>query len=331
MGIQADGKIVVVGPVFGYGGAHYVARLNANGTLDPTFGGDGKITSDFGAANAVAIQSNGRIVVGGHKLVGNDYDFTLVRYTANGALDSTFDGDGKVSTGLGAHEDINGLAIQTYDGKIVAAGHSSGDDPTQFALARYNSNGALDSTFDGDGKVRTGISGYDVFANAVAIQPNGKIVAAGRTVGAGSTDFELMRYNTNGALDERRSRRQLRLRPRPLHHDRGARQRFRKRRWQSHDPLGRRRRPRAGGRDPARRRQDRRDGQRHHRLVSDRPRALPRHGELSDDCHKPRPQTAAASRRRCSQAVGNRLPAAELSPQHVGAPRRALGASEQHR
>ena len=170
----------------------------APGDLDPTFSGDGKLLDGIlsngdDQADGVAVQPDGKIVVAGTKYNGSNYDFALVRYNPDGLLDTTFDSDGKVTTPIGtSDEGAHDVAIQP-DGKIVAAGYSHNGSNDDFALVRYNSNGSLDTTFDGDGKVTTPIGTLDDIAHAVAIQPDGKIVAAG--YGA------LVRYNTDGSLD----------------------------------------------------------------------------------------------------------------------------------
>jgi uncharacterized delta-60 repeat protein len=200
--IQSDGKIMVAG--YSYNGSNYdfaLTRYNANGSLDTTFDGDGKVTTAVGSshdeANSVAIQSDGKIVVAGSSVNGGWKDFALARYNTNGSPDTTFDGDGKVTTSVGSFDDYAySVAIQS-DGKIVIAGVSSGD----FALVRYNSNGSLDTTFDFDGKVTTAVgSSYD-YANSVTIQSDGKIVVAGSSYNGSSHDFALARYNSNGSLD----------------------------------------------------------------------------------------------------------------------------------
>ena len=146
-----------------------LARYNPNGSLDTSFSGDGKQTTDFGGvdgANGVAIQGDGKIVAvggGGRRR----HDFALARYNPNGSLDTSFSGDGKQTTDFGGFDEANGVALQG-DGKIVAVGAADGasDD---FALARYNPNGSLDTTFSGDGKQTTDFGGFDE-ANAVALQ-----------------------------------------------------------------------------------------------------------------------------------------------------------------
>jgi uncharacterized delta-60 repeat protein len=211
--IQSDGKIVVAGQAqIGLANTDFaLARYNANGSLDTTFDTDGKVTTDFKAtesdgAYGVAIQSDGKIVAAGFMPVDatNLSDFALARYNANGSLDTTFDTDGKVTTHFGGawHDLAFGVVIQS-DGKIVAGGEANGGSGvSDFALARYNANGSLDSTFDTDGKVTTDFAGNIDAARGVAIQSDGKIVAAGiANMGGTSHDFALARYGTGGTLD----------------------------------------------------------------------------------------------------------------------------------
>src|SRR5439155_1217874 len=132
---------------------------------------------------AIALQTDGKIVVAGQAnnfKTGNS-DFGLARYNRNGTLDKTFNGDGKLTTDFGFDDGASSLAIQT-NGKIVIAGQSFNPNifNYDFALARYNSNGSLDNTFDGDGKKTTNFFGNGDFAYSVAIQPDGKIVVAGQ-------------------------------------------------------------------------------------------------------------------------------------------------------
>jgi uncharacterized delta-60 repeat protein len=194
--IQADGKIVVAGShsnCFCINNSSFaVVRYNPNGTLDTSFNGTGKVitqvNSSWGYAKSVAIQADGKIVVAGNS--GN-YNFAIVRYNVDGSLDTTFNGTGKVITpgGSGA----NSVAIQA-DGKIIAAGSSP------FTLVRYNTDGTLDTSFNGTGKVITSVGNAGSGAEELAIQPDGKIVAAGYAVGA-NNDFAFVRYNPNGSLD----------------------------------------------------------------------------------------------------------------------------------
>lgn len=209
--VQPDGKVVAAGDsrdgVLFPDTDFALARYRSDGTLDPTFDGDGIVITGFGEedlAHAVAIQPNGKIVVAGHTWAEDRpgilfQRFALARLHPNGSLDFTFDDDGKVSTDLfGGNDRANAVAIQR-DGKIVVAG-SAFVSGRRFAVARYNPNGSLDRTFSGDGKLSTTFAGGDAEANAVAIQADGKIVVAGRTASGGG-DVALARYNANGTLD----------------------------------------------------------------------------------------------------------------------------------
>jgi uncharacterized delta-60 repeat protein len=172
------------------------------------FGTAGKVRTDFGGddiANALAIQPDGKIIAAGR----TGSAFALARYTRDGRLDRRFGSGGKVVTDFGAPAGKDALlsphgaaavAIQG-DGKIVAAGGRG----SNFALARYLPDGRLDPTFGEGGKVVTDVRAhpnqFDAYwergANAVAIQPDGKIIAAG----AGPRDFALARYTREGRLD----------------------------------------------------------------------------------------------------------------------------------
>lgn len=200
--VQSDGKIVVVGQLFDARVSEFgtsdtaLVRYNADGTLDESFNRTGKVTTYFGgnldsAGNSVALQSDGKIVVTG--LISdpalNDSSFALLRYHADGSLDTTFNGTGKVITDLGSAGAA--VAIQDDD-KIIVVTKAGG-------LARYLSDGSLDTSFNG-----TGIVGFASFAtgNGVAVQGDGKIVVTGDSSSGGTGfDFALLRYQVDGTLD----------------------------------------------------------------------------------------------------------------------------------
>jgi len=200
--LQSDGKIVTAGwsdVVFA------VARHNADGSLDSTFGTGGKVTTAIGnsydSANSVAIQSDGKIVVGGQSNNGTNDDFALARYNPDGSLDNTFGTGGKVTTAIGSYNDwAYSVSIQA-DGKIAAAGASNNGSRYVFAVVRYNDNGSLDTGFGTGGKVTTAIGSVGDLINSIAIQSDGKIVAAGSSLVGIDRLFALARYNTNGSLD----------------------------------------------------------------------------------------------------------------------------------
>jgi len=163
----------------------------ADGELDTTFGTGGKVITDFGAndvLNSSVLQSDGKIVVAGH----SNNNFAIARYTTSGVLDTSFDTDGLDPVDFGSTDRAYDVAVQS-DGKIVAAGASGGN----FALARVNSNGPWDTTFDSDGRVTTDLLSIDDEAHAIAIQSDGKIVLAGKS----NDDFAVARYNSDGSLD----------------------------------------------------------------------------------------------------------------------------------
>ncbi|MBK9438372.1 MAG: VCBS repeat-containing protein [Chloracidobacterium sp.] len=200
--IQSDGKIVVAGYTVSPGNDSdfAVVRYNSNGTLDSSFDGDGKLTTDFDAAEdlakTVAIQSDGKIVVAGK--VGGA--FGVSRYTTNGSLDSSFGINGKAITPAGTitFGDCKSVAIQS-DGKIIVAG--SANNPSDFALVRFNSNGSLDTSFDGDGFAFISIGVGSDGANSIVIEPSGKILVAGFADSGTNSDFAIVRFNSNGSLD----------------------------------------------------------------------------------------------------------------------------------
>jgi uncharacterized delta-60 repeat protein len=194
--------------------AQCVPASTAAGALDTCFGGSGSVGTNVSmgrdTANAVLVQPDGKIVVAGtvgvNESNGTGADFGVVRYNTDGSLDTTFDGDGKVRTNFGGirNDYATAIALQA-DGKIVVAGYSdSGGGRADFAVVRYNSDGSLDTTFDGDGKVLTDVgSDTDDKIHAILIQPDGKIFAVGGIFTAGSDPAGgvIVRYNSNGSLD----------------------------------------------------------------------------------------------------------------------------------
>jgi uncharacterized delta-60 repeat protein len=178
----------------------------ARGDLDPTFGSGGKVTTDFGASEtgwAVAVQPDKRIVVAGERIAPAPlHDFVLARYTANGRLDPSFDGDGKVATDFGGRQDGAVDVAVRSDGKVVAAGSSRLGGGSVVALARYNRDGSLDSSFGAGGKVLTTFPPSNfAAASAVLLQPDGKILVGGHAGRRFASGFALARFLPNGALD----------------------------------------------------------------------------------------------------------------------------------
>ncbi|MDR4481116.1 MAG: delta-60 repeat domain-containing protein [Nitrospira sp.] len=201
--IQPDGKIVAVGYTQTGGTKDIaVARYNADGSLDTSFGGGtGKVTTVIGASDDIAkgvyLLADGRIVVAGSTYTGTSWDMVLVQYNADGSLDSSFGGgDGIATSGTSFNDEGNGVAVQS-DGKILVAGKYNSD----FGLARFNSNGSLDTSFGTSGFVATDFAAGTDGAYSIALQADGRIVLGGFAFSGTSFDFALARYNSNGTLD----------------------------------------------------------------------------------------------------------------------------------
>jgi uncharacterized delta-60 repeat protein len=204
--IQNDGKIVIAGSSMNNFLADFLlVRLNSDGSLDGTFGNSGKVLTDLGSdydqCYSLGIQSNGKLVAGGVFHNGSDYDFAVLRYDGNGALDNSFDMDGKVITPIGSEDDIGkSLALQN-DGKILMGGFSYVAANGDFASIRLNNDGSLDNTFDSDGKVLTDLGTNADEGEALAVQADGKIVLAGESGTSNTTyDFAVVRYYGSASI-----------------------------------------------------------------------------------------------------------------------------------
>ncbi len=212
-GVAVSGdKAVVVGgvakddPVGVDFGDFAIARYNKNGTLDTSFGGDGRVTVDFvggtDLATCVTFQGD-KILVAGFTTPddGADYEVAIVRLNKNGTPDMTFGVQGQVVDGYGDGYDFaNGIAAA--GDKIAVSGATrlnGGPGNNNFFVARYKNNGLKETTFDGDGIAVTDFNGGDDSAGGVKFQGD-KLVAGGYVQGA-DTDFGLVRYLKTGALD----------------------------------------------------------------------------------------------------------------------------------
>jgi uncharacterized delta-60 repeat protein len=218
LALQADGKILV-GGVANAGtspDANFaLLRINPNGTLDASFGSGGKIITPFNPGfndfvQSLAVQPDGKIVAAGYSVNGFETQsyFAVARYHANGSLDASFDGDGKLIATAGNRPINDGyaLALQT-DGKIVIGGGAEEEvlAQSEFAVIRLNPDGGFDTTFDFDGKAQIPVAGQAEAIHDLKIQTDGKIVAAGYSdtdlTGNGNDDFAVIRLNPDGAPD----------------------------------------------------------------------------------------------------------------------------------
>ena len=198
MALQSDGKIILTG----YSNTDFaLVRYLANGTLDPSFGSGGVVKTALHCINpitsAIALQSDGKIVVAGSSNNGQTNDVAVIRYNSNGSLDNSFGKQGIVITSLTDGDD-NGTDVSVQkDGRIVVAGCSSHGSSTDFAAIRFTQDGTLDPSFGKGGIVLTSLSEGDDEAEAMAIQPDGKILLTGYS----NTKIATLRYNTDGRLD----------------------------------------------------------------------------------------------------------------------------------
>ncbi len=208
MALQADGKIVMVGGRF----IDFVlARFNADGSLDTSFGTGGKVTTDIAGgfaqerARAVAIQPDGKIVVVGESsLPSGDLAVALVRYNADGTLDTTFGSGGKAfdTPVAGRAWDVAILP----DGRIVVAGDApvanNPQDFGDFLIARYTAKGNIDASFGIGGTVVTDMTSRTDLARNIVVQPDGALVVSGEPIGSDpSNRTSVARYDANGVLD----------------------------------------------------------------------------------------------------------------------------------
>jgi len=220
---QADGKIIVAGYCEAQGKKVFaVARLLQNGLLDQSFGKNGISQTMFGngetasSAQALMIDSQGRIVAAGFtNSIANVCHACLARYNSDGSLDKSFFGGrgvfkGTVITTFGSIDEIshiNGLA-ETKDQKIVAVGGVYGSNVAHFAVAKYNTNGALDINFNAQGSGSTPGTVCTQFDNstndeacAITLDAYDKILVAGSSYSSGVKTFALARYHQDGSLD----------------------------------------------------------------------------------------------------------------------------------
>ena len=206
-----NGKMVGCGIADQGSGKLFAAfRLNANGTADNTFDGDGYAYANIGSQPTVtrlAVQSDGKIVLTGTVFSNaTKYDMVLFRFNSNGTPDNTFGANGLVTTVLStssAYEQGNAVAIQWGDNKILVAGRITNITPPVFAVVRYNTNGTVDNTFGTSGVTKINFNNTSVedAAKAIAFQSDGKIIVAGSFATASSREFALARLNKNGTVD----------------------------------------------------------------------------------------------------------------------------------
>jgi uncharacterized delta-60 repeat protein len=209
---QRDGKIVLAGYTTQGSVTNFaLARLHGDGTLDNSFDGNGRLTTDFyggrDEARGVMVQLDGKIVAAGTaQASGSNYNFALARYNSNGSLDRDFSGDGRFVNDYFGGDDGLQSVTRHPNGDIIAAGYTYVNDEAEynFAVVRIRPLfGTLDGTFDIDGRQTVDVGqGRPDRAHAVVLQQDGKIVLGGYAPNGNiHNDFALVRLHTTGALD----------------------------------------------------------------------------------------------------------------------------------
>jgi uncharacterized delta-60 repeat protein len=214
--IQPDGMLVVAGTAFAHGGPDQfvVARYRSDGTLDGSFGQDGVVVTPVGtaasSASALALEPDGRIVVVGtaYSNAATDDDFAVVSYTRSGELDPAFEQHGIVTTDFSSADAKDGASLDRAtaislqpDGRILVGGFTRGVSQS-FAVARYEPNGSLDTTFGRGGKAR--LPAREPLVSSIVLEPTGEIVLAGSAVAdsRGTAPFAVVRLHSDGSPDE---------------------------------------------------------------------------------------------------------------------------------
>ena len=212
--IQSDGKILRAGNSYDGNAPGYrmvFRRLNPDFSYDSTFGGNGTLETDFGNVGfydySIALQADGKIVAVGqlgciqYCQVPPGYKFALARFNTNGSLDTTFGTNGVVTNNFSLMEDftnpgtlqLKNILVQP-DGKLIVGLDTFDGSHYHFFLARFNSNGSLDTTFGTNGEITTTFGTSDDHLHSIILQSDGKIIAAGSTSNGTNTGIALARY-----------------------------------------------------------------------------------------------------------------------------------------
>ncbi|MBK8245085.1 MAG: hypothetical protein IPK88_16785 [Saprospiraceae bacterium] len=205
---QPDGKILMTGIVSlpNFERKAGIVRLNTNGTLDSTFGTNGISISSFihkgEDSRAILVQKDGKIIISG-SISFSTPSFTtecaLFRYNSDGTIDQSF-GTSGIATAKVPNGYYPSFAIQQFDNKIISGGYLLGNN-TDVYMLRFNSDGTLDNSFGINGKVQTDFNSEDEYAYKIALQSDNKILIVAGIRNATGSDFGILRYNTDGSLD----------------------------------------------------------------------------------------------------------------------------------
>lgn len=211
---QADGKIIAVGSSYGINAASedlsnvVVCRYNLNGTLDPTFGGNGTMIYDLSGAydfaNAGYIQNDGKIVIVGHTGYNGSGDFLIIRVNSDGSLDNSFGTGGQKKIDFGDFDNVTSVSV-AGDGRIYIAGYTQDNAASnlkrEMVICRLNSDGSLSSNFANNGKLILPLGGISSEARDLLITPSNEILVLGNSsTVTGTNDFALVKLSVDGNL-----------------------------------------------------------------------------------------------------------------------------------
>ncbi|QDU28395.1 Bifunctional hemolysin/adenylate cyclase precursor [Anatilimnocola aggregata] len=204
LAVQPDGKTLVAGSsmAIGAGGYLSLARLNADGSLDSTFGNGGSVNIYVGIApnriGGLAVQADGKILLTGSEFgLTTTFDVVVVRLNADGSFDNTFGTAGRTTLNINDHDESRAIAVQA-DGKILIGGSTVGSSGFDYFVTRLQTDGTFDSSFGTGGTTITDLGDGSNVLNALVVLPGGQIVVAGQASGF---DFAFVQYTSNGELD----------------------------------------------------------------------------------------------------------------------------------
>lgn len=205
--LQVDGKVLLAGQCNSVAAGYKFCALRylSDGTLDTGWNGSGMVATTIGTgmstASAMAVQPDGKVLVAGSCMNNATQVFCTIRYNSDGSLDSGWNGNGMVLTAMGSGSGTAKAVAVQADGKVLVAGSCTGAVNEDFCSVRYSAGGVLDSSWGTVGKVVTSIGSGADLANAMLLQPDGKVLLAGTCSNGSNTDFCALRYQTNGTPD----------------------------------------------------------------------------------------------------------------------------------
>lgn len=204
--MQPDGKIIVCGDYYNGAGYNFrLTRFKADGSVDSSFGTNGRVSTPVGTGTVdnigrnVLLQSDGKIILAGGTRFNGNYDFIVLRYKTDGQLDSTYGTNGMTIAAPSAMDDNAYAIAMQQDGKVVQVGDHYDGTTWSLVVLRYDTSGHLDNTFGTGGQVIMPVGSADIYGYSVLVQRSSqKIVVGAYSVTYGNT---LLRFGSDGTLD----------------------------------------------------------------------------------------------------------------------------------